>query len=213
MRSYAEQTARDPVRTAIGLTIVFALHALLLWAFINGLGHRLMDVIKGPLVTKIIPQVKPPPEKPPPPPPPQLVTPPPPYIPPPLVNIAPEGPSSAITTVTTAPPPVTPAFKPAPPAPVVADTNVAPQSIGGELPAYPDSLVDDDVEGTAEIRCDVEADGTTSNCSILGVTGSSLFGSTALEFVRSHKLRPATHNGQPVRTAGAIIPYRFKLTD
>jgi len=211
MRSYAQQ--RDPTRTAIGFVIVVVLHLALIYSLVNGLGHRLVDVIKGPLVTKIIPQVKPPATKPPPPPPPDLVKPPPPYIPPPLVNVEAPPSENTITRVTTAPPPAVPAFKPAPPAPPVADTNVAPQSISGELPAYPDSLIDDDIEGTATIRCDVEADGTTSNCSIVGVTGSAQFGSTALDFVRTHKLRPATHNGLPVRTPGAIIPYRFKLTD
>jgi len=209
MRSYAQQ--RAPGRSAFGFAIVVLLHLLLVWALLNGLGRRMVDVIKGPLVTKIIAQPKPPPEKPPPPPPPQLVTPPPPYIPPPIVNVQSEASPNAISVPTSPTPPPVQAFKPTPPAaPAIPDSNIAAQSISGEVPTYPDSLIDDDVEGSASIQCTFNADGTTSDCSIVGVTGSALFGTTALEFAKTHKFRPAYHNGMPI-TERVTVPFRFQL--
>jgi len=210
MRSYAEQ--RSPGRSAVGFAVVIALHLLLVWALINGLGRRMIDVIKGPLVTKIIAAPKPPPTKPPPPPPPQLVTPPPPFIPPPIVNVQTESSSNAITSVVNTPPPAPQAFKPAPPPPAIPDSNIAPEDVNGAGPPYPDSLIDDDVEGSASIQCTFNADGSTSDCQIVGVTGSSLFGSTALEFARTHRFRPAYHNGVAI-SERVTVPFRFQLKD
>jgi periplasmic protein TonB len=213
MRSYAAQKA--PGRSAFGFAVVVALHALLIWALLNGLGRKMVDVIKGPLVTKIIAAPKPPPETTPPPPPPKLVTPPPPYIPPPQVNVETPPSANAISApVSNTPPPAVSAFKPAPaPAPVaVPDSDVAPVAVDGSKPEYPERLIDDEIEGSATITCTVDVDGTTSDCETTGVTGSSLFGSTALEFAKTKKFRPAIHNGVPVKTR-AILPFTFKLTD
>ena len=66
--------------------------------------RRVVEVIKQPLETKIIEEIKKPPPDTPPPPPPKLAAPPPPFIPPPEINIQmPHGRSQAptITTVTT----------------------------------------------------------------------------------------------------------------
>jgi len=210
MRSYADQ--KDPVRSAAGLVVVVLLHVLLIWALINGLGHRLVDVIKGPLVTKIIPQIKPPPPKAPPPPPPAAVIPPPPYIPPPLVNIQSAPSENAITTVTTEAPPPVAAFKAPPAPPAVPDQDVAPGSFYGAAPTYPDDAQENEIEGSASINCVFNTDGTTSDCRIESVKGSSEFGATTLEFVKTHKFRPAYRNGQPIAER-VTVPFVFKLTD
>ena len=192
MRSYAEQKA--PGRSAVGFAVVVALHAVLIWALMNGLGHKMIDVIKGPLVTKIIAAPKPPPDKTPPPPPPDLVKPPPPYIPTPQINVETPSDSNAITAPTTSGPP--PAA--APPPPPVADVDVSERPISSTKPVYPPSLVDDEVEGYADVECDVDTTGHTSNCKVDEVSGSSLFGASALAFARSSIYSPATHNGVPV---------------
>src|SRR5882757_1126799 len=83
-----------------GITFVVLLHALLIYALVNGLARKVVTVLKGPLETKIIQELKPPPPEAPPPPP-KLTSPPPSFIPPPEVNIA-EAPAaqSTITAVT-----------------------------------------------------------------------------------------------------------------
>jgi len=118
---YAQQQ-RSWGKHAPGLTFVIVLHILLGWALVNGLARRVIDVVKAPIETKIIEEVKKPPPEVPPPPPPKLAAPPPPFIPPPEINIEiPKvTPPPTITTVTTTPPP------PGPP-PVARPTVTAPQ--------------------------------------------------------------------------------------
>ena len=60
------------------------------YALVNGLGHKIVEVIKAPIETKIIDEVKPPPPPPPEnlPPPPKMALPPPSFVPPPEVQIA-----------------------------------------------------------------------------------------------------------------------------
>jgi protein TonB len=206
MRSYAEQKA--PGRSAIGFAITVALHVVLIWALLNGLGTRMVDVIKGPLVTKILSAQKQAQNKPPPPPPPELLKPPPPFIPTPQVDVQTPDTGNAISAATSVAPPK--AAPPPPPAPVVADTYVRPVAIGGGKPEYPQSLIDDEVEGSAQITCTVDTDGSTSDCTVTGVSGSALFGRAALDFAKTNKFRPATHNGVPVKTR-AVMPFKFKL--
>ena len=101
------QQQRNPGRHLIGFGIVVALHVLLGWALVTGLAQRMIEVIKAPIETKIIEEVKPP-EPPPPenlPPPPKFAPPPPSFVPPPEVNVAPPPtPAPTITTTQVAPP-------------------------------------------------------------------------------------------------------------
>src|SRR6266705_324795 len=84
--SYAVQ--KDSSRRLAGLAVVVTLHAALIYALVYGLARKIVEVVRQPLETKIIEEVKaPPPDRPPPPPPPKLTTPPPPYIPPPEVQV------------------------------------------------------------------------------------------------------------------------------
>jgi protein TonB len=118
---YAQQQ-RSWGRHAPSILAVAALHILLGWALVNGLARRVIEVVKAPIETKIIEEVKKPPPEVPPPPPPKLAAPPPPFIPPPEINIEiPKvTPPPTITTVTTTHPPPGPppkVYVPAPPAP------------------------------------------------------------------------------------------------
>lgn len=118
---YAQQQ-RSWGRHAPSILAVVALHILLGWALVNGLARRVIEVVKAPIETKIIEEIKKPPPEVPPPPPPKLAAPPPPFIPPPEINIEMPKvtPPPTITTVTTTPPPPGPpprVYVPAPPAP------------------------------------------------------------------------------------------------
>lgn len=116
------QRQRDPRRHLVGFTAVVLFHAALVYALVTGLAKKVVDVVRAPIETKVIEEVKAPP--PPPeivvPPPPRLEAPPPPFIPPPEVQIAtPPPPQPTITAVTPTPPPAPVVIAPAPP-PVVA---------------------------------------------------------------------------------------------
>jgi periplasmic protein TonB len=101
------QQQRNPGKHLVGIGIVLALHLVLGWALVTGLAQRMIEVIKAPIETKIIEEVKPP-EPPPPenlPPPPKFAPPPPSFVPPPEVNVnPPPTPAPSITTTTVAPP-------------------------------------------------------------------------------------------------------------
>ncbi len=108
---YAERE-RNPARHLPSITMVVVLHLLMGYALVTGLARKAIDVLKQPIETKIIEEIKKPPPDTPPPPPPKLALPPPPFIPAPEINI--QAPTQAQPTITTAP-----AVKP-PPAPVAA---------------------------------------------------------------------------------------------
>jgi len=194
--NYAAQR-RDPKRTAFGLTIAVLVHLLLIYALFAGLGHKMMDVIKGPLETQIIPQAK---TQPPPPPPPQqlkLVVPPPPFIPPPIVQIAP---TPAPTTAISAPPTPAPAAPvpftpPAPAVSAVPDSDVSEVPLDHSTPVYPQQMLDDERQGSALVECTVGTDGRTSGCALLDTKGGAAFGVSALQFAETRTYRPAMHNG------------------
>jgi protein TonB len=120
---------RNPSKNVLGFGFVVALHLLLGWGLMNGLAQRLVEVIKSPLETKIIEEVKPPPPPPPEnlPPPPKFAPPPPSFVPPPEVQVnAPPTPAPTITTTQVAPPPTPVTVAPAP-AVVAPPAPVAPR--------------------------------------------------------------------------------------
>ena len=121
------QRQADPRRHLVGIAFVILFHAFIVWALVSGLAKKVVDVVRAPIETKVIEEIKKPP--PPPevvvPPPPKMEAPPPPFIPPPEVQIAtPPPPAPTITATTPTPPPQTvitpiapPVTAPAPPPP------------------------------------------------------------------------------------------------
>ncbi|HSW08548.1 MAG TPA: energy transducer TonB, partial [Aquabacterium sp.] len=93
---YAQQQ-RNPGKHLTGFIVVVILHIILGWALLNGLARKIVEVVKGPIETKIIEEVKPPPPPPPEnlPPPPKTAPPPPSFVPPPEVQIANPPPAPA----------------------------------------------------------------------------------------------------------------------
>src|SRR5689334_24035444 len=101
-----------------GLAAVLAIHVVIGYALVTGLARKVVEVIKAPLETRVIEEMKKPPPELPPPPPPKLAAPPPPFIPPPEINIQqPQvAPAPAITTASATPPPAAPVARVAAPA-------------------------------------------------------------------------------------------------
>ncbi|HYU69029.1 MAG TPA: energy transducer TonB [Burkholderiales bacterium] len=191
--SYAVQ--RDSSRRLAGLAVVVALHAALIYALVHGLARQIVEVIRQPLETKIIEEVKaPPPDKPPPPPPPKLVMPPPPYIPPPEVQV--HSPVSAPTiTAVTSEPVRTPA---------VVDARSCAE------PPYPAASLRANETGTVRLSFLIDVDGKVLDSRVERSSGSRRLDEAARAGLGLCRFRPATVNGRPERTWGRI-DYVWKL--
>jgi periplasmic protein TonB len=180
---YAQQQ-RNPTKHLVGIAVVILVHVALVYAILTGLARRVVDVIKKPLETQIIEEVKPPPPPPPQilPPPPKFVTPPPPFIPPPEVQVNVPPPPNAITATTSEKPTEPPApiaqvqAPPAPPAPPAA----APPRIGAACAnyatvlgdsAYPRDAIKEGLDrGEATLRFTVAASGEIKDVSVVNAT-------------------------------------------
>jgi protein TonB len=195
---YAQQQ-RNPAKHLVGFTVVVLLHVLIVWFIMNGLARKVIDVIKKPLETQIIEEVKPPPPPPPVqlPPPPKFIAPPPPFIPPPEVQVNVPPPPNAIQTtsnvpveappiaaVAPAPAPPAPAAPPAPPSIRAACTNYAKQM--GDT-AYPRDAIKEGLDrGEAVVRFTVSATGEIKD--IVAVSSSNrAFARAAITAVHDFK--------------------------
>jgi protein TonB len=126
--NFSKQQA-DPRRHLAGIAFVVLFHAFIVWALVSGLAKKVVEVVRAPIETKVIEEIKKPP--PPPevvvPPPPKLEAPPPPFIPPPEVQVAAPPPEPTITATTPTPPAPAP-FTPSPPV-AAAEPPKAPAAI------------------------------------------------------------------------------------
>jgi periplasmic protein TonB len=115
------------------LGVVAALHVAIVYALLTGLAHKVVEVVKAPIETKVIEEIKtPPPPETVVPPPPKMEAPPPPFIPPPEVQVQTPPPQQPTITATQTPPPVAVVIAPmTPPAPV--DTAPAPAPVSASV--------------------------------------------------------------------------------
>lgn len=226
--NYAEQQ-RDPGKHAVGIGIVIVMHILLGWALVNGLARTVIEVIKGPIETKIIEETKPPP--PPPenlPPPPKFAPPPPSFVPPPEVVVnAPPTPAPAITATTIAPPPappvaIAPAQAPvaeAPPAPPRVAARPAIGNVSTCAPKgddYPAIAIKEEATGTTKVRFTVDASGKLASAEVVKSAGASR-AHKALDRVAVQKLSECTFRPGIDETGKAVggtfdVEYVWKLS-
>ena len=206
---YAQQQ-RSPGKHLTGIVVVIILHVVLGYALMHGLATKVMNVIKQPIDTKIIEEVKkPPPPDTPPPPPPKTVQMPPTFVPPPEVMIQAPVSAPVISNRTAVAPPVY--APPAPPAPVA----VAPPSIGVACPnsqeirtniKYPVQARKDGLQGEVLIEMTIGANGDVKDVDVKSSTNRA-FNSVAIAASRQFKC-----NGQG-RDVRVQVPYSFKLID
>ncbi len=165
--NFSERQA-DPRRHLVGITVVILVHALVVWALVSGLAKKVVDVVRAPIETKVIEEIKKPP--PPPeivlPPPPKLEAPPPPYIPPPEVQIAtppPPQPTISVAPSVVPPPPtvMTPtppvAAPVAPPAPRPAVVSIGVACATQVQPTMPPKAAREGITGTVKARATIKA--------------------------------------------------------
>lgn len=182
-------------RRGIGLGAVILIHGLLIWALMNGLGAKVVEAVKAPLIAKIIetpPEVKRE-EMPPPPPPPVLDTPPP-FVPPPEIAI------------NTPPPPASQAIQAvqskiaAPSAPM--EPSVTPRADPdhpNRKPPYPASSVRMGEEGTVVLNLYIRADGTVQEARVERSSGFAKLDQSAVRYAESNwRFLPAMQAGMAV---------------
>jgi protein TonB len=199
-------------RKLAGIAFVALLHVAILYALINGLGVRAVQIFQHPLDVKIIQPVKPPRVAPPPPPPP-LLAPPPPFIPPPLVQIAqPPPPVPVIATVTqvkpVAPPPVP---RPAPvPVPVRSGAMLDPNQSCAP-PQYPEAAEDMEQTGISVLQFLIDTNGNVLQSRIASSSGHASLDDAAEEALGQCKFRPAIGADGKPQEAWTSIRYVWQL--
>ena len=190
----------------VGLVLVILLHVGIIYALVTGLGEQLVQVVRGPLETKIIHEVKAQ-QKAVPPPPPTFKPPPPAYIPPPDIQIQSNAPATTAITVVThqaAPPPP-------PPAPVqhaVVKPELA--TAGSCKPNYPDAARDAEEEGTGIVSFTVNPDGSASSPQVVKSTGYSDLDRALMNEVTTCQFTPGTIDGNAAAMQ-KLIKYTFQL--
>lgn len=206
--NYAERE-RNPVRHLPSITMVIIFHLVVGYALVTGLARKVVEVIKAPIETKIIEEIKKPPPDTPPPPPPKLAAPPPPFIPPPEVNIQVPQVQQAptITTVTTEKPPPAPVVI-APPAPPVQASPVRKEfkPLQRVQPTFPRQALQQGITGRVVAWVYVEPNGSVKNVEIKQST-NRLFDREVIRALSQWRFNP-----EPV---GFIGEYEivFNLTD
>jgi len=217
---YAQQQ-RNPAQHIAGISLVILLHIVLVYALINGLARKIVDVIKAPLDVRLIEELKTPPPPPPPPPirkllvtPPKVLQPPPPvYVPPPevVVNTPPPPPEVVITT-TVAPPP---AVVETAPAPVAAKAETpATVSIGAACPnhqavqsnvEYPTQAQRKNLNGDVTVEFTVETNGSLKDITVIK-SSNKIFNAAAVAAVS--RLQCVGQN----RSVQVRIPFEFRIS-
>jgi protein TonB len=222
---YATQQ-RNANKHPVGLGVVLVLHVVLGWALVNGLGRKIVEVIKAPIETKIIDEVKPPPPPPPEnlPPPPKMAMPPPSFVPPPEVQVATPQQAPAITVTREAPPPAPVNLSPAAPtqAPVAAPPAPRAQAVAAridvgscEKPEYPAAASRAEATGTTKIRFVVDAQGVVSKADIERPSGASrehrLLDRTAVDALSKCRFKPGVDEHGKAVGGTTVVEYVWKL--
>ncbi|MEX3557592.1 MAG: energy transducer TonB [Burkholderia sp.] len=198
-----DASRKQSVRRCAGIAIVL-LHVVLIYALLNGLATKVVQVIQQPIETRIIEPVKPPPPLPMPVvklPPPKFA--PPPFVPPPeLQTPVVHQTTPMVSAPVTVPPPV------AAPAPKPVSHKVGvvcPNSdqIRGSI-LYPQGAQENNITGDVLIEFTVDANGKITNERVAQSADFEL-DRAALNAVRQFK---CVGQGQPVRVQ---VPFSFNL--
>lgn len=185
-------------RRALVFLAIVGLHVGFVYVLNAGLATQAVEVVFGPIETKMIEEVVEEEDKPPPPPPKIEVTPPP-FVPPPDIAIdlpAESAPTSAITATTQKPV----AKPPPPPAAVVR----VPPKVN---PRRPMPITNDDYppqsrrlgeEGVTQVRLYVLADGSIGDVQVVKSSGFPRLDEQAVKKLKRWRVNPGTEDGKPV---------------
>jgi protein TonB len=201
-------------RRSLVLILIVALHVGFFWALNSGLSKSVVDVVFGPIETRVIEEQKQE-EKAPPPPPPKMETPPP-YVPPPevAIDLPVESNTTAITQVTTQ----RPVAPPPPPAPVEhKEVKVQPRVDQRRLPPtedyYPPQSQRSGEEGVVTVAFYVNEEGKITDVKIQQSSGIQRLDEAAIKYVKAwpkSAVSAGTVDGKPA-AMWLAMNVRFKL--
>jgi len=207
---------RNPGKKFTGLALVILLHVLVIYALVTGLARKMVEVIKQPIETKIIEEVKPPPppDMPPPPPPPKMVAPPPPFIPPPEVAVATPPQQNTIAAVSNVKPDNPVFTRPQPPVTAPAQgpsrVNAVVDFSTCAKPEYPRNSQRNEEQGTVTLRFLITLDGSVKEANIQKSSGFRELDKAALRGLSQCKFKPALVEGKPTETY-SDVQYVWRL--
>ena len=210
-----DDPAKNNKRLA-AFALVVLIHVLFVYVLASGLGKKVVEVVLGPVETRLIEEL--PDEEEPPPPPPEIDTPPP-YVPPPVISIeipVDTGPTTAITNVTTE----RPVAAPPPPAPKPVEKAVVktpPSTVGRgariSQPEYPPASRRAGEAGTVTLKVFVLDTGRVGEVQVAKSSGFPKLDEAAVKEVqRNWRLVPGKEDGKPV-SMWHTFQVTFKLTD
>ncbi|WP_145619940.1 energy transducer TonB [Nitrospirillum bahiense] len=205
----------------IGLVATVLIQAGIVYALVTGLASKVVEVVKGPVETKIIEEIKDdtPPPPPPPPPPPQTVRPPD-FVPPVEVNIDTPPPPNPAPVSTTKPPVVVPPTAPvtpaAPPAPASVPVKVDPNSFSRYQPEYPSASSRLGEEGRVVFVVYCDTSGKVTDAKIVESSTHDRLDEAVIKQAQRGvwKCTAEQQEGKAVGTwSSTKIAYRFQLKD
>src|SRR6185312_1103739 len=181
-----------------GIAFVVVLHVVLVYALVTGLATKAIAVIKGPIETKVIEEVKPPPK---------MVAPTPPFIPPPEVVVATPQ-QSPITNMTSVKPDQP--FQPPQRRTENGTKTAAVINANACSPEYPASAERDELEGTSLVAFLIGTDGRVKQSKVEKSSGYRVLDNAAIAAFSRCKYTPSTVDGVP-QEGWATIRYVWKL--
>jgi protein TonB len=196
--TYTSQNAAP--KRLVGFSLVVLFHIFLIWVLASGLGSQVVQVIRGPIQTKIIEEtVKE--KKTPPPPPPKLETPPP-FVPPPELSInLPAETSSAGAITTQSKQQQVVQAKPT----VVVAARSDPRHPNSK-PAYPPTSRRLEEQGQVILSLYILADGKVGEAKVQKSSGYERLDEAALrEALNNWHFLPATSDGKPYATWKQVL--------
>jgi len=213
-----DDPAKNSKRMA-AFALVVVIHVLFVWVLASGLGKKMVEVVLGPVETRLIEEL-PEDESEPPPPPPEFDTPPP-YVPPPEISIdipVDSGPSTAISNVTSERPVAAPPPPVAAPKPVerqVVRTPPSTQGRGARItqPEYPPASRRAGEEGTVTLKVFVTDGGRAGQVEVAKSSGFPKLDEAAVKEVqRNWRFVPGKEDGKAV-SMWHTFAVTFRLTD
>ena len=202
------QEQRNPARHLVGFGIVTVAHVLAVYALATGLSTKVMEIVHGPLETKLIEEFKKPPPDQPPPPPPKLAPPPPPFSRPVEVNITVAAPvANTITQVTSARPAAVVA---APPKRVERVAPVIDAKANCAKPEYPSASRRLDESGTVVLRFLIDVDGRVLESKVETSSGFARLDEAARNALGRCRFKAGSVDGKPEQS-WASIKYKWEL--
>ncbi len=213
------QDGYNPSRNYAGIAVVILLHVVLIYALVNGLAQKVIDVIQQPVETQIIKEIPPVVKKPEPPkiekktPPPPKVVPPPTFVPKLEVKVAVTA--APVIAVTEAPPPPAPVAPPPPPAPAPAPVHTAASTSarsGCSAPQYPTESQENGESGAVTLGLLIGVDGKVVDSKIEKTSGFKSLDRAAQKALSLCTFKPATTDGKPEQS-WTKMQYVWKLAD